>query len=115
MADSVEEADLRQQWVTLGVDPDRAAQASVPGRLESPDVGDYELGPQQWAAWEVFLSCETQWRISVGFSDVRYEGLEYSSMESVVRMLGIKRKHQRDLLWMVRVMEGEALRWFNKR
>lgn len=98
----------------LGVDPGRAAQASVQGRVDPQDAGDYELAPRQWAAWEVFLSCQTQWRISVGFSDLRYEGLEYASMESVVRMLGIKRKHQRGVLWMVRVMEREALKWFNK-
>ena len=75
---------------------------------------DYELSPELWDAWEVFNACNTQWRISVGFAAVRYEGLDFSSLEIAMRLLGIQRKKWRDVFWMVRVMQDEAIQFLNK-
>ena len=63
----------------------------------------------------MFLDCQTQWRICVGFGSASYEGIESTSIESAMRMLGVRRSKQRDVLWMVRVMEDEARKVFNKR
>lgn len=90
-------------------------QANTEGRLQSEGQGDWELSPDEWPAWEVLQACWTNWRIVAGFNSAHYEGIDYSSMESAIRLLGIKRTKHREVFWMVRVMEDEARKWLNKR
>ena len=94
----------------LGIDPDRL----IPPAQQREKSEDYELPPEQWDAWQVFDALWTQWRMTVGWSRVVYEGLEYTSLESAMRMLGIPQKKWRDVFWMVRVMEDEARKLRNK-
>lgn len=62
----------------------------------------------------MFDALWSQWRMTVGWSRVVYEGIEYTSLEAVMRMQGIAKKKQRDVFWMVRVMEDEARKLRNK-
>jgi hypothetical protein len=80
---------------------------------------DFEVLPQNWDAVEVFVSLGTQWKKSVvsspGGGGVFYEGLDYSAVESVIRIFGFKRKRHRELFDAVRVMERAALEVFSAR
>lgn len=87
----------------------------MPPARQQDKAEDYELGPELWPAWQVFTACWNQWRITVGFADLRYEGIEYPALESVIRLHGIPRKKQRDVFWAVQVMENEAKPLRNKK
>lgn len=90
-----------------------AAEAMPPQCEEDP--ADFELPPEQWQAWEVFLACERNWRVLVGIGLLYYEGIDNTAMHSAMQMLGVKRREQRNVLWMVRVLEGEARKFLNQR
>lgn len=48
----------------------------------------------------------TQWRTGMGGPT----GLDYGALIDVMRLCGIKKKHQPDVFYDVRVMEAEALK-----
>ena len=118
MDDAQEDAELREQWRLLGVDPDRARAANTPAGAQSdtsetPQAqttpqGDYELPPALWPAWECFVATWTQWRIVAGMGGVFYEGIDYASLAAVMDMLGIAQRQRRKTLAMVQVLEAEA-------
>lgn len=61
--------------------------------------------PENMRVVNVFLSLGTQWR--VGMSGV--SGLDYTAVKAVMEMSGIKRKDQAEMLYLIGVMEKEAL------
>ena len=83
--------------------------------FDADQAGDFELPPEQYRAWEVFTACERNWRVLIGIGLVHYDGIDASAMQSAMHMLGVKRKHQRNVFWMVRVLEGEARKFLNQR
>ncbi|OGT57914.1 MAG: hypothetical protein A3E01_05425 [Gammaproteobacteria bacterium RIFCSPHIGHO2_12_FULL_63_22] len=89
--------------------------AQVARTEEAEQAGDFELPPEQWRAWEVFTACERNWRVLIGIGLVHYDGIDNTAMQSAMHMLGVKRKHQRNVFWMVRVLEGEARKFLNQR
>lgn len=89
--------------------------AQVARTEEGEQAGDFELPPEQWRAWEVFTACERNWRVLIGIGLVHYDGIDNTAMQSAMHMLGVKRKHQRNVFWMVRVLEGEARKFLNQR
>ena len=98
------------------MDAEQALQAAAQSRMQGPaDSGDVELSADEWQAWEVFRACETNWRVLIGIGLVHYEGIEYASLAAVMDMLAVPKKRRRDVFWMVRVLEGEAARWINRR
>lgn len=91
-------------------------QANQTARAEdSSQDGDFELPPELWRAWEVFTACERNWRVLIGIGLVHYDGIDNTAMQSAMQMLGVKRAHQREVFWMVRVLEGEARKFLNQR
>lgn len=87
----------------------------MPPELQKDREDDYELWPEHWDAWQVFLSCATQWRILVGMGGVRYQGLDYGGVESVMRFQGIKGKDRREIFSQLQVLEEEALKVINEK
>lgn len=61
--------------------------------------------PENWEAVQLFLKCATQWRY-IGFTGVP-TGLDYSSVESVMKMSGIK--DQMQTFQQLQLIEQEAL------
>jgi len=47
---------------------------------------DLEIWPEHVQAWHVFAGCGTQWRVIAGMGGVVYQGLEYTSVEAVMRL-----------------------------
>jgi hypothetical protein len=68
-----------------------------------------------WKTLEVFLAMATQWRIIAGMSDATYQGLEYSTIPSVLAMTGIAQADHAHIFHGLRVMESAALSILNKR
>lgn len=65
---------------------------------------DYDVWPQNWDAARVFAASITQWRY-VGMGSI--QGLDYPSVESIMRMLSIEEVE--DTFMRIRIMEVEFL------
>jgi len=74
--------------------------------LSDLDSEEFKLWPDNWSSFIVFESMGTQWRIGMGGPT----GLDYCALPDVMRLCGIKKKHQPDVFYDVRVMEAEALK-----
>lgn len=100
---------MREQWQMLGVDPD-LARASNQHAAPEPEVpeGVYELAPELWDAWRCFVATWHQWRVIVGWTGVRYQGIDHQSLYACMQMLGIKQKHQAQVFQQVQFLENEA-------
>ena len=105
--------DLAQQWELLGANPELASIAN--GSSDQQDEGDvYELWPEHQQAWECFLACSgSQWRVLMGMGAALYQGLDYGSLETVIRIHQIPRNQQRQVFDQVRILEDEALKHLN--
>lgn len=65
-----------------------------------------EIYPENASAVEAFVALQTQWRTGMNGR----EGLIYSEVYGYMDEIGITRRRKRkDLLWALRVMEGEVL------
>jgi hypothetical protein len=53
-------------------------------------VPSFEVDYYNWKAVVVFQSCSTQWRLVSTMGGAVPQGLDYSSVESVMRMMRIK-------------------------
>lgn len=70
-----------------------------------------ELWDEHLEAWELFLAVQTQWRIIAGLGGARYQGIDYTALESVMRMRGVADQGSR--LDEVRHIEAGALAEMN--
>ena len=77
--------------------------------LSEPERNDFELFPENWPAFCVFVGCSTQWRMSDG----QPVGLDYTAVESVMRVYKVKQA--RETFERIRVLESAALAEFIKR
>ncbi len=68
---------------------------------------DSEVGiwPDNWDAFELFAALQTQWRSGMAGP----VGLDYTAIEPVMRLQGIKKRDRREVFESVRLMELEAL------
>jgi len=73
------------------------------------DYGDdfkfVEVFPENYQAALCFQSLLTQWRVGMNGRI----GLDYSVIQDVLKLLGIKRKKWEEIFHSIRVMEDEAL------
>lgn len=75
------------------------------------ELGDeFEVFPDNWLAVSVFTDLSTQWR--VGFAGP--VGIDYTAIEPVLRLRGVKRQEWRRLFDDLQVMETEALTVFKE-
>lgn len=70
-----------------------------------------EIWQENLETFSVFQALTTQWRISdMG----HFFGLYYSSVESVLNMMGFNRKRKAEIFEDIRIMENAALEVLNK-
>lgn len=78
----------------------------------------FGLWAEHKTIYQVFQACDTNWRTisisSMAGAVVHYQGLERTSLESTLRMLGIKRKQWPQILAGIRIMERAALGVLNE-
>lgn len=67
-----------------------------------------------WDTFLFFLDLRTQWQIVAGMGGERVTGLNYQSVESVMRIKQIKPKDKPDLFRDLQIMESAALDVMNK-
>lgn len=74
---------------------------------------DFSVYPENWQAVQVFLAMSTQWRTvafsSVGGARLIQTGIDYTALEPVLRLLGVKPKRRAALFQKLRIMEEAAL------
>lgn len=65
-----------------------------------------EIWPENWSAYSVFCTMDTQWRIGMAGAT----GLDYAALPVALRIAGAPRAEWNQLMGDVKVMEGAALR-----
>ena len=77
---------------------------------EAPEDRDQEFGlwPENVPAWNLWLACQTQWRIGMGGPT----GLDYAGIEALMRMRNVSRAERPGLIEGLQVMEVVALEEF---
>ena len=88
----------------------QACRAVGRDECDDCDFAMPEIYEENLEAWQVYTACTTQWRY-VGDLGV-VAGLDYTAVESVMRMLGVE--DQADCFWRVRVMESVGLELMNE-
>lgn len=68
--------------------------------------------PENWLALQVFLQCQTQWRIIAGMAGAFYQGLDYQSVETVIRFQ-VKKKKRARVFQDIQLIEQGALSKIN--
>ena len=74
--------------------------------LSDLDSEDVLIWPDNWNSFTVFEAMGTQWRTG----GCGATGLDYCALPEVMRLCGIKKKHQPNVFYDIRVMEAEALK-----
>lgn len=95
--------ELRQNHV-----PDH--QIAVILRHQQPDI--YRVFHEHEQALDVFLACQNQWRMVTGVRIV-YQALDYASVESVMRLIGVKKRRRAMVFRQVQLIELGAVRTLN--
>jgi hypothetical protein len=70
-----------------------------------------ECWPDNWLACQVFEALATQWNVGAG----GVIGLRYESMPVIFDAFGIKKKQRSEMVYLMRLMENEALQVINGR
>ena len=73
--------------------------------------GRFAIWRDNAATLDLFLACATQWRIIAGLNRVIYQGLDYASLEIVMRLLKVP--DQIAMFNAIQAMERAALQVFN--
>ncbi len=76
--------------------------------FDKPEPKDFEVLPENWAAVQLFLRCQTQWRTTAA----GVCGLDYSAVQWVFRLYEVE--NPRELLEDLQVMEAAAIEILNK-
>lgn len=66
---------------------------------------EFAVWPDNWQALDVFCAMQTQWR----FTQMGPTGLDYSALESTLRLRGVRKRDRADVFEAVRIMESAAL------
>nr|WP_255487150.1 DUF1799 domain-containing protein [Oceanospirillum sediminis] len=70
--------------------------------------------PENWLALQIFLQCQTQWRVIAGMGGAFYQGLDYPSVDVVIRLQAPKKK-RRKTFQAVQLIEQGALSRINEK
>jgi ribosomal protein L20 len=73
---------------------------------------DCEIWAENMDTVKFFIGLHSQWNIVMGMSASRYIGLNYSGVESAMKMLKIK--STKEMFSDIQIMEREALEVLNK-
>ena len=91
-----------------GVDPqDVAAKMGLPSDLiaDAEGVADQEVYPDVWPALDMLIDMQTQWRVGAAGAT----GMDYTALETLMRVKRVKTADRADLLGDVRRMETAVL------
>lgn len=96
----------------------KGAPAHVLEEYKNARIGhepdDCEVWPENWKALEIFMMCRTQWRVIAGMGGVSYQGLDYTSLNSVIDRK-VKPKQRERVFDDVLLIESGALPELNRK
>lgn len=98
--------------IAAGAPPEeieRVKQEAAP-----PPDEDFHVWPENWDSVTFFLGLYSQWRTTSGMDRMRRTGLDYTAVESTMRIKGIPRKDRAALFDDICVMEEAVLEVWNK-
>lgn len=75
---------------------------------------EFDVWIENKPALDVFLSCQTQWRVIAGVGACIYQGLDYAALNSVIDRK-VKRKRREQVFDDVRLIEAGALTELNRK
>jgi len=99
-------ACIDQRAINDSLDEDIANMPELAAHAATQRLEDHVVFECNWTALEVFLSCTTQWRYGPNGAVV---SLDYTALESVMRMMGVTGKEKSDVFHRVRAIEAGAL------
>lgn len=99
--------ELERDLAVLGLRLEREEEDRAP---ES-----FAVWPENWDALELFLACDTQWRVVQGMGASRVLGFDYQGVEIVMRHVGTKRAERTKRFAQLQVMERAAANAMNAR
>ena len=76
--------------------------------LDKPE--EVECWPDNWVALQVFSALSTQWNVGAGGP----VGLRYEAIPLIFEAFSIKKKARAELIYLLRIMENEALQVFKE-
>lgn len=81
--------------------------------MEPEDFADeaHEVWPENWPAWELFVTVSTQWRTSAG----GVTGLDYGPLFTLMDRLQLAGQQWFDMFDDIRTLEGAALETIRSR
>jgi hypothetical protein len=103
--------DAAKHWAGGEVKDETQADAAVFGLAlpESKDTNIFEVWEENWAALELFLRCQTQWRTTMK----GILGLDYVAVAWLFRLYAVE--DERAMLEDLQVMEAAAMAALNER
>lgn len=84
---------------------------TLPDKSQIEDE-EFEVWEENWEALQVFLALRTQWRLVASLSAVVYQGLDYTSLNSVMDLFTVENK--KSCFMNVQLIEAGALTHLNK-
>lgn len=106
--DFVIDDDVADSMLAFGADPDDVARL----RATPADDACYVYA-ENWDTVQVFLALSTQWRTvalaSMAGAHVIYQGIDYSAIEPVLRLMSVESCDHAAMFGKIRLMEEAAL------
>ena len=85
-------------------------------KKSKPNEEVFEVWEDNWESFLFFLDVSNQWFVESGFNEREYLGLNYPSIESIIRTFQPVKKNKRQGLYRdLRTIELAALPILNKR
>jgi Phage related hypothetical protein (DUF1799) len=91
----------------MGCDP------AVAERYRNPPPVDFEVEPACWETLRLFTRLRTQWNLQAGMGGVIYLGLNYQSVEFLLKIEQTKRREE--VFEHLQAMESAALEILNQK
>ncbi|HAF00383.1 MAG TPA: hypothetical protein DCG63_03725 [Methylophilaceae bacterium] len=86
-------------------------EAQIQQALGDISSDEFQIYPENWQTFDVFWRVKHQWHIVAGFSGIYYQGLNYSAIESVLRLLKIQETEE--IFNGLQIMEAAAKKVLN--
>lgn len=102
--------DVRRQCASLGVD---AAHFVASQAVDEPLPID--VWPEHHTAVQIFMRCNTQWVLQIGFGGAVYTGLNYTGVQVLIDAWGVRQRQLKELWDQLQYMEQIALPILNNR
>ena len=106
---STDSAAIQDDLAAFGLPPDAF------GEIDKEE-NHFEVWEENWDTVITFISCQTQWKkeIPAMSGQVIWHGLDYNSVDVVIKRKGFKGEKANEIFEGIQLMEASALPLLNK-